>query len=435
MVQGRQQSNGTSWPYGPLRTRGRNIVNSRGENITFAGVSWPLSGETMIPEGLEYAAADDILTQVASVGFNFIRMPYAIQMIDEIYARNGTDIPLERALLTTLGPSDGNRVLEAILARNPIWTRSTPRFKIWNDIVRLAARKNILIHPDTHVGKAQSCCSHTDGNAWFDDINLPVTHWHRALAYIANWSRNHTNIVSMSLFSTPRESHLRPSLEYNWKTFVGNMSSGADTIHSANPNLLITWSGLQFGQDLSALTARKNLLTAPCYRCTAIRDGARRPPEYFTLSNQTWADKIVWELHLLSESEDLDTGTCRVIEAGLYRNGFNALGIPAPAACNTTADCPAAARLTPVILSEFGHPQDASLETDTLTGCLRILTERHGVSWAMWTLAGSWRGSEGTGVVQESWGLTNGNWSGWRYERGLEGVWKPWVRGMGVSKP
>ncbi|KAK0648368.1 beta-1,6-galactanase [Cercophora newfieldiana] len=435
MLHRRQQRNATSWPYGPLRTRGRDIVNSRGETITFAGVTWPLSGETMIPEGLEYAAADDILTHVASVGFNFIRMPYAIQMVDEIYARNGTDIPLERALITTLGAANGTRVLDAILARNSIWTRSTPRFKIWNDIARLAARKNILIHPDTHVGKAQSCCSHTDGNAWFEDTNLPVANWQRALSYVADWAKNHTNIVSMSLLSTPRESYLRPALEYNWKTFVGNMTSGAETIHSANPDLLITWSGLQFGQDLSALTSRKNILTAPCYRCAAIRDGARRPPEYFTLSNQTWADKIVWELHLRADSEDLDTGTCRVIEAGLYRNGFNALGIQPPAACNVTSDCPAAAKLTPVILSEFGHAQDPTLDTDVVTGCLRILTERYRVSWAMWSLAGSWRVKDGAQGVDDRWGLVNGNWSGWRYEKGVETFWKPWVAGMGVSKP
>jgi len=70
----RQQQNATSWPYGPLRTRGRDIVNTRGDVITFAGVNWPLNEETMIPEGIEHAAADDILAHVASVGFNFIRM-------------------------------------------------------------------------------------------------------------------------------------------------------------------------------------------------------------------------------------------------------------------------------------------------------------------------------------------------------------------------
>lgn len=33
------------WPYGPFRTEGRDIVNARGEKVTWAGVNWPLSGE------------------------------------------------------------------------------------------------------------------------------------------------------------------------------------------------------------------------------------------------------------------------------------------------------------------------------------------------------------------------------------------------------
>lgn len=66
--------NSSVWPYGPLSTKGRDIVNSRDEVIQWAGVNWPMSGETMVPEGLEWASAEDILEDVASVGFNFIRM-------------------------------------------------------------------------------------------------------------------------------------------------------------------------------------------------------------------------------------------------------------------------------------------------------------------------------------------------------------------------
>lgn len=67
-------ANSSVWPYGPFSTQGREIVNSRGEAITWAGVNWPLSLETMIPEGLEWVSAEEILDKVASVGFNFIRM-------------------------------------------------------------------------------------------------------------------------------------------------------------------------------------------------------------------------------------------------------------------------------------------------------------------------------------------------------------------------
>jgi endoglucanase len=82
----RQVANGTSGSFnGPYNTQGRDIVDSRGEKTTWAGVNWPMSGETMIPEGLEWASADEILEDIASVGFNYIRMGYAIEMIDQVY--------------------------------------------------------------------------------------------------------------------------------------------------------------------------------------------------------------------------------------------------------------------------------------------------------------------------------------------------------------
>jgi endoglucanase len=191
---------------------------------------------------------------------------------------------------------------------------------------------------------------------------------------------------------------------------------------------------MQYGQDLSALTTGKNILTAPCYKCTAIRDAARREPIVFDLGAHAWANKLVWELHLYSMSEDIDTGTCEIVKANFFRNGFNALGIEAPSACNTTHDCPAAIRQTPVILSEFGSAQDITLFNNTLQNCLREYTLEHKISWMMWAIAGSYRIRSGVQGFEDTWGMTNANWSGWLYEKGIEEFWKPWVRGMGVTK-
>ncbi|KAI1506211.1 glycoside hydrolase superfamily [Biscogniauxia marginata] len=438
-VYGGTDNSTDQWPYGPFKTRGRDVVNSRGEVVTWAGVNWPMSGETMIPEGLEWKSASDILEDVASVGFNYVRMGYAIQMIDEIYDRDGADVPLEEALIAALGAENGTKVASEIVAKNPGWTRETTRFEIWSDIARAAEEKGIFIHPDVHVGKAQWCCSHTDGNAWFDDVNFNASDWRRGLAYVATWAKDHPNIVSMSLRNELRESWNRTDLYYNWQTLVGNMTAGATAIHDANPDLLITWSGMQYDQDLSALTARKNILTAPCYKCTAIRDAYRREPVYFDLDSYPFADKIVWELHLYSGSEDIDTGTCEVIEAALYRNGFNALGIdpPAPGCAILGGDCPAAPppRLTPVLFSEFGNAQDAgALRNSTLQNCIRGFTTRHRVSWMMWSLAGSYRVRQGVQGLEDTWGLTNYEWSGWRDRESIDGYWRPWVEAMDVTR-
>ncbi|KAK1995834.1 beta-1,6-galactanase [Colletotrichum falcatum] len=426
---------GSAWPYGPFSTRGRDIVDSRGEVVTWAGVNWPMSGETMVPEGLEWASVDQILDQVASVGFNYIRMGYAIEMVDQIYDRDGEDVPLEVAMITALGFINGTRVTRAILRNNPSWTRGTTRFEIWSDVAAAARARGVFVSPDAHVSRASWCCSHADGNAWFGDAHFDAARWRRGLAHVARWARAHPNVVSVSLRNEVREpwSAAGPQ-HYGWDALVGNFSAGADAVHAANPDLLILWGGMQFGQDLSALTAGRNYLTAPCYRCTAIRDAARREPRVFDVDAHAWRHKLVFELHLYKMSEDLDTGTCPVIEAGLYRSGFNALGIDPPAACGGGGDCPRASRLTPVILSEFGNAQDDALRNDTLQACLREFTVKHGVSWMVWGLAGSYRVRSGAQGVPDGWGLINYEWNGWNHPATVEDVWKPWVRAMNPTR-
>jgi hypothetical protein len=83
---------------------------------------------------------------------------------------------------------------------------------------------------------------------------------------------------------------------------------------------------------------------------------------------------VVWEIHLYNMSEEQDTGTCSIIQAALYRNGFNAIGIDAPAACNITRNCPTAIRKTPVIVSKFGGAKMSLFSTTGLiTACANSL--------------------------------------------------------------
>lgn len=68
------------WPYGPFSTSGRDIVNSRGDVVTYAGINWPGHGEAMIPEGLQYQSIETIVSRVKSLGMNVIRLTYAIEV-------------------------------------------------------------------------------------------------------------------------------------------------------------------------------------------------------------------------------------------------------------------------------------------------------------------------------------------------------------------
>lgn len=281
-------------------------------------------------------------------------------------------------------------------------------------------------------------CSNIDGNAWFDSFNFPVDKWLRGLAYIAEWAKKHPNIVSMSI-----RNELRPSwnytemsgtgLLYNWETYIGNMTLAADTIFAANPDLLITWSGMQYDEDLRGVINSPNLLTEPCLYCDDIIDSYVRPPLVFDLGEHAWADKIVWEMHMYDGlSETVLTQNCSITLADMYRRGFNALGIQAPAACDIIGGCQTANRLTPIILSEFGQNQDATLFTNTFMNCMKNWTIDNDISWMMWAFPGSYRVREGSQFVADTWSLSNFNFTGWNYPEGVEKFWTPWVKGMNV---
>lgn len=64
-------------------------------------------------------------------------------------------------MIQGLGMENGTKVTREIVAKNPGWTKDTTRFEIWDKIAQVAASKQIYIHPDVHVGKAQWCCNNT----------------------------------------------------------------------------------------------------------------------------------------------------------------------------------------------------------------------------------------------------------------------------------
>jgi hypothetical protein len=119
-----------SWPYGPLSSSGRWIVNFKGEHVTYAGVNWPGAGETMIPEGFQYQSVATIVSFIKSLGMNVIRLTYAIEMIDDILD-NGGDVTVQNAMIKALGYTNGTRVFNQIVGNNPSWNAGTTRLQVW----------------------------------------------------------------------------------------------------------------------------------------------------------------------------------------------------------------------------------------------------------------------------------------------------------------
>ncbi|KAI4729504.1 putative endoglucanase E1 [Aureobasidium sp. EXF-10728] len=375
-------SRASSWPNTPFTTSGRDMKNSLNETVVYAGVNWPGAADVMIPEGLQYQSISTIMSQIKDLGMNVIRLTYAIEMIDDIYENK--DSSLKTAFIQALGETNGTKVLNQVLLNNPSFTENTTRLEVFDAIAAEANTEQIYIHLDNHVSKGSWCCSHTDGNAWFNDTYFNTFNWKRGLAFMATHAAaSWPAFTSMSLRNELRTTATGVGDDYiSW---YENMIAAADAISTASALPLIFFSGLNYDTQLATIINGND-----------IGNGTK-----FSLHDHAYANKVVWELHNYANSAT----NCGDIEGSLRNQGYNAMEGDV-AAVNTA----------PVVLTEFGFDQTSG-EESVYAQCLReylIALPGGPGGWMQWVLSGSYYIREGDQDKDETWGLLNHDWSDWR---------------------
>lgn len=119
-----------TWPNGPFVTSGRWIQDAAGSTVTYVGVNWPGSLDAMIPEGLQYQSIESIVSRIKGLGMNAVRLTYAIEMIDQYYDNEQTDVTIQKALTDALGQDGGGSVYDKIISNNPSFNTSTTRLEV-----------------------------------------------------------------------------------------------------------------------------------------------------------------------------------------------------------------------------------------------------------------------------------------------------------------
>ncbi|KAI1099085.1 glycoside hydrolase [Jackrogersella minutella] len=379
-----------TWPNGPFVTSGRWIQDAAGTTVTYVGVNWPGSLDTMIPEGLQYQSIETIVSRIKSLGMNAIRLTYATEMIDEYYDNGKTDVTIQKALTDGLDQESGTAVYNKIIANNPSFNTETTRLQVYDAIATECAKQEIYVHLDNHVSKAGWCCSPLDGNAWWGDQYFNTANWTRGLSFMATHGKSWSNLMSMSLrneLRTPLSNITFASENYNWENWYTYVKQGSDAIHSANADVLIFLSGLDSDQDLS-----------PVVNGTALTPGSATFNED---DFSGYANKLVLELHAYDNIFGPGPSDCNTVNDELSTDGFNAL----------TSD---AKNEFPVVLTEFGLVQNGSSAQDPYINCVLDYISTKNAGWMIWQIGGSYYIREGTQDYDESWGLLTHNWSDWR---------------------
>ncbi|KAK2629415.1 hypothetical protein QTJ16_000235 [Diplocarpon rosae] len=258
-----------AWPDGPLVGKDRWILNSLGQNVTYAGVNWPGAADVMIPEGLQHLSVASIVSGVKSLGMNAIRLTFAIEMIDDILD-NGGDVKLSDAFNKALGTTNGPTVYNQVLKNNPGFSADTTRLQVFDAIAAECLKQNIYVHLDNH------------GKGWPALTSIGMR----------NELRRPTNNNAIAKY-------------YGWEDWYLNMVDASKVINAANPDILIVFSGLEYDTTIQPVVEGKDLGSGTVFR----------------KSDFSYADKIVLELHNYQGS----IGSCDSLKSSLENSGFSTL--------------------------------------------------------------------------------------------------------------
>ncbi|PBP26238.1 Endoglucanase E1 [Diplocarpon rosae] len=376
-----------AWPDGPLVGKDRWILNSLGQNVTYAGVNWPGAADVMIPEGLQHLSVASIVSGVKSLGMNAIRLTFAIEMIDDILD-NGGDVKLSDAFNKALGTTNGPTVYNQVLKNNPGFSADTTRLQVFDAIAAECLKQNIYVHLDNHVSNGYWCCGGDDGNAWFGDKNFNIANWKRGLEYMVKHGKGWPALTSIGMRNELRRPTNNNAIAkyYGWEDWYLNMVDASKVINAANPDILIVFSGLEYDTTIQPVVEGKDLGSGTVFR----------------KSDFSYADKIVLELHNYQGS----IGSCDSLKSSLENSGFSTLR-------GTKANT------FPILLTEWGHSQEDSSGTSAYATCLLSYLPEQKVGWFYWPLSGSYYIRGGKQDFDDPWGLYNHDWTAWRNDTNI----------------
>ncbi|KYC38515.1 glycoside hydrolase [Scytonema hofmannii PCC 7110] len=200
----------------PLSTRGAKILDAQGKPVILRGVNWfGIETETNVPHGLWKRDYKDILTQIKSLGYNLIRLPYSLQ------ALRSTNI-------SGIDFSIGNN--KALEGKNPL--------EVMDLIIQEAEHQGLLILLDCHRLNNQRI-----SELWYED-SFTEKDWIDTWKMLADRYKNQTNIIGADLKNEPhgKASWGTNDVATDWRLAA---ERAGNAILEVNPNWLIVVGGVE----------------------------------------------------------------------------------------------------------------------------------------------------------------------------------------------
>ncbi|MBP5971218.1 cellulase family glycosylhydrolase [Brasilonema sp. CT11] len=200
----------------PLSTRGAKIIDAKGRQVWLRGVNWfGIETETHVPHGFWKRDYKDILTQIRTLGYNLIRLPYSVQAL--------------------LSPNISG--IDFSIGSNKEFEGKTP-IQVMDLIIQEAERQGLLVLLDSH------CLSDKRiAELWYED-NFTEADWINTWTMLANRYKNQTNVIGADLKNEPhgKASWGTDDIATDWRLAA---ERAGNAILEVNPNWLIVVEGVE----------------------------------------------------------------------------------------------------------------------------------------------------------------------------------------------
>lgn len=200
----------------PLSTSGREIVDRNGDRVILRGVNWfGFETETHLAHGLWARDYDDMLGQIAELGYDTIRLPFSLEAIDSS---------------TPVSPSTANGMNAALVGKTPL--------EAMDVIIDAAARHGLVILLDNH---SLADDDHTFG-LWFGG-GYSEDDWIARWRMLASRWADRTNVIGADVKNEPHgQANWGLGDEYDWRLAAERAGSA---IHDVAPHWLIVVEGVE----------------------------------------------------------------------------------------------------------------------------------------------------------------------------------------------
>jgi endoglucanase len=230
----------------PLRTSGRYIVDAAGKRVKLASVNWAGGHEDlMVPGGLNYRHRDDIAALVKDMGFNSVRLLFAVRTV-----------------------TYGGQADPASLAANPDLAGKTP-WQVYQACAQALTAQGIIVIPNCHILYGGWCCSAADGQGLWWNGGWPASAFFGAWQTVARAFAGNPLVAAYDIKNEPRPATVSghtytPTWDDNLLTgFHGMYVKAGNLIHQIDPDPLIICEGLNYATDLTGAASRPVTLDRP----------------------------------------------------------------------------------------------------------------------------------------------------------------------------